>query len=159
MSAVALWSDTAELEQRAAEVRKATRYKEFEVATHALRTLTRGVEPLWSAGPEEAKDIFRHLAALLNEPPKVGWLKQQHLKLRVISDILRLGPEQITRRVAAFENARREFVSAVFAANERDDPKLQAVIAESIASSLNDPSRVQVKSKEDLDEWFKRLPS
>jgi hypothetical protein len=160
MSALAAMQDFADLQQKAAEVEKAQdRPTLFESATQAIRLLTQFASNQWDVLLEEHRDMLRVLARELVTERKHSWITRQRAKVETWRLISRVGFQGLLKQAAEYENARRDFVSAVFGADERHNEELQSAIGSAVTAAMDPSSRVVLSSKEQLGEWFKRLPS
>ena len=111
----------------------------------------------WDVLAEEHRDLLRHLANLLMPTTISTWIKMRgawefgRLALRV-------GPDEATKQVMDFAEARQVFLDAVLDAEERANAAFQGYVAESIRNALNETGR-GVVAKGQVGEWFRRLPS
>lgn len=150
-------SDFAELKVKAGEVERHTDLpSQFEMATEALNLFSL-LASAWDKLDEPRRDVLRHLAHSLGER-KIPWLRKQRAALQAAFLVMRHGVDEVARKAHALVEARDRFCALVMDAEERNNEKLQTMLADAVTASLNPSSRTRL-SREQIGEWVKRLPS
>jgi hypothetical protein len=158
IAAVAGPSDFAELKVKAVEIER-HRYtpSRFETTRNGLAFLTNVVALHWDQLDEPRRDLLRYLASKLDGDQETTWFRRTTGVLRLIAYVSRYGAERTYREAHQVIDACAKFRSAVFAAEERNNERLQSAIAEAINSALTTPPTTRL-SRGQVGDWIKRLP-
>jgi hypothetical protein len=161
MSAVALTfgADFAELKEKAGEVGRIKDLPfEFQKATKYIRAFTE-LASQWERLDVPMRNLLHWLALEVAEDKHMSWLRRQKVAWQFARLASRGGAELVMRQADLLLKARDEFVSTVLCLVERNNGDLQAELAAAITSSSESTSREQLSTREQVGDWFKRLPS